>query len=156
QRRPPVGVLYGVSSSMGKVKLVSLQPAADPRSLGERSDDELITLVRAGVQPALRVLAERHTGALIRFCAKFVVDTHVGQELAQQTWLQLWANRAAYEARAPFKVFLFTIARNLCRNELRRRTRQGSWVSVRATDTEIAAVPADAPHLLDAILVRER
>jgi RNA polymerase sigma-70 factor, ECF subfamily len=115
-----------------------------------------MTLVRAGLASALRIVAERHMGNLIRFCGKFVLDVQVGQEIAQQTWLQVWAHRSAYESRRPFTVFLYTIARNLCRNELRRRARLGSWIDATVTDAHFASVPADDPTHLDALLLRER
>jgi RNA polymerase sigma-70 factor (ECF subfamily) len=138
---------------MGKMRLVSATPAT---ALHERTDDELMTLVRGGLSPALRVLAERHMPSLVRFCGKLLLDVHVGQELAQQTWLQVWANRTRYQSKDRFNVFLFTIARNLCRNELRRRSRLGSWMDTKASDAELGAVSAEDPSLLDAILLRER
>jgi RNA polymerase sigma-70 factor, ECF subfamily len=138
------------------VKLVAVPNPNDGASLRERTDEELMTLVRAGVSPALRVLAERHMGKLARFCGKLVLDVHAGQEIAQQIWLQVWAHRARYESRDRFNVFLYTIGRNLCRNELRRRTRQSSWVDARATDSDVASVAADDPTHLDALLLRER
>ncbi|CAN5856690.1 sigma-70 family RNA polymerase sigma factor [soil metagenome] len=141
---------------MGTVKLVAVQPPPDAASLRGREDDELMVLVRAGLADAIRVLAERHMGNLIRFCGKFVVDVHAGQEIAQQTWLQVWAHRTRYESQSRFNVFLYTIARNLCRNELRRRTRLGSWVDATVTDIHLASIPADDPTHLDALLLRER
>jgi RNA polymerase sigma-70 factor (ECF subfamily) len=152
---PGFGVLYDVGSPVGKVRLVAVPTPPDAASLRGRSDNELMALARAGLAPALRVLAERYMGKLIRFCGKFVVDAHVGQEIAQQTWLQLWTNRAHYESRDRFHVFLFTIARNLCRNELRRRARLGSWVDASATESRLAAISADPPQV-DILLVRER
>jgi RNA polymerase sigma-70 factor (ECF subfamily) len=142
---------------MGRVKLVAVEPpSSEAASLCDRSDEELMTLVRAGLSSALRVLAERHMSSLIRFSSKFVVDLYVGEEIAQQTWLQVWAHRAGYESRSRFKVFLYTIARNLCRNELRRRARLGSWMDATAGDTHLASVPTDDPTHLDALLLRER
>ena len=137
---------------MGKVNLVAVQTAP----LQGRTDEELMTLVRGGHAPAMRVLAGRHMERLGRFCGKYVVDVHAGQEIAQQTWLQLWAHRASYESRDRFTVFLFTIARNLCRNELRRRARLGAWVAPAATDRELASVATEGPTDLDALLLRER
>jgi len=124
--------------------------------LRERADDELMLLVRAGLAPALRALAERHMAGLIRFCGKLLVDPHAGQEVAQQAWLQVWAYRTQYEAQNRFAVFLYTIARNLCRNELRRRARLGAWVDPKANDAHLATVAAEDPSLLDQLLVRER
>jgi RNA polymerase sigma-70 factor, ECF subfamily len=141
---------------MAKLELVASQARTDAASLGDRNDEELMTLVRAGLEAALRVLAERHMAALARFCGKFVYDSHAGQEIAQQAWLQVWANRASYQSQNKFAVFLFTIARNLCRNELRRRARLGTWVDRSAHDTHIAEVAAEEGTHLDALLLRER
>jgi RNA polymerase sigma-70 factor, ECF subfamily len=140
---------------MGNPKLVAVEPPPDA-SLRGRSDEELMILVRAGLAPALRVLAERHMGKLAGFCGKFLGDAPVGQEMAQQAWLQVWAHRAGYQAQDRFSVFLYTIARNLCRNEFRRRARLGSWLDGTATDTHLASVAADDPSHLDALLLRER
>jgi RNA polymerase sigma-70 factor (ECF subfamily) len=115
-----------------------------------------MVLVRAGLADAVRVLAERHLESLVRFCGKLVLDVHAGQEIAQQTFINVWAHRARYESRERFTVFLFTIARNLCRNELRRRSRLGTWVDRNVSDTHVASVPADDPTQLDALLLRER
>jgi RNA polymerase sigma-70 factor (ECF subfamily) len=140
---------------MGNPKLVAVEPPPDAPLRG-RSDDELMILVRAGLAEALRVLAERHMGRLAGFCGKFLGDPPVGQEIAQQTWLQVWAHRASYQSQDRFTVFLYTIARNLCRNELRRRARLGSWLDGTAHDTHLASVAADDPSHLDALLSRER
>jgi RNA polymerase sigma-70 factor (ECF subfamily) len=43
--------------------------------------------------------------------------------LAQATFVQLWKTAARYQPTARFSTFLFTIARNLCLNEIRRRVR---------------------------------
>lgn len=141
---------------MGTPKLVAVTPPPDPVSLRGRDDDELMTLVRAGLAPALRVLAERHMAKLMRFCGKVLVDAHTGQEIAQQTWLQVWAHRARYQSQSRFQVFLFTIARNLCKNELRRRVRLGAWVDATVDDSRLAQVAAEGPAHVDALLLRER
>jgi len=137
------------------VKLALAKPP-DPAPLHERADEDLMTLVRAGVAPALRVLADRYMQNLVRFCGKLVVDAAIGQEIAQQAWLQVWAHRASYQSKDRFRVFLFTVARNLCRNELRRRARLGTWIDTRAPEERVAKVAEDAPEALDALLLRER
>jgi RNA polymerase sigma-70 factor (ECF subfamily) len=136
------------------LKLVST--SKPPASLKERDDDALMLLVRAAVPDALRVLADRHMAKLARFCTKFVLDAHVGQEIAQQTWLQVWAHRARYESKERFVVFLYTVARNLCRNELRRRARLGAWVDSNVTEVHLASHATDEPSHLDALVLRER
>lgn len=118
-----------------------------------------MALVRRGLADGLRILAERHMNGLARFCSKFLVDIHAGQEMAQQTWLQIWANRERYEPTSRFAVFLYTVARNLCRNELRRRRRLGAWVEGDdggGSSSRLASAASTDPDHLDALVRRER
>ena len=92
-------------------------------ALEERSDDELMRLARAGHKPAFAVLVERHARRVVACCTRSVNDAHLGRELAQDTWVLVWQGRDKYRADGGFVPWLVTIARNHCRNELRRRTR---------------------------------
>lgn len=90
-------------------------------SLASRSDDELMTLAAAGLRSAFAALVERHAVRVIGLCSRFVNDAHRGRELAQDTWVLVWQGRDRYRAEGGFVAWLVTIARNHCRNELRRR-----------------------------------
>jgi RNA polymerase sigma-70 factor (ECF subfamily) len=79
-------------------------------------------------------------------------DRRVGEDVAQETWLALWAARDRYKGSDRFDAFLFTIARNRARNALRSR-RRGARVF--ASDDQGDA-PAREAGSLDAILDRER
>src|ERR1019366_1054185 len=67
---------------------------AAPEPLPARSDDELMTLAQAGLREAFAVLVERHAERLVQVCARFVNDGELGAELAQETWVALWTERA--------------------------------------------------------------
>ena len=140
---------------MNKPKLVAVAMAPEGGGLRERTDDELMVHLRSGLAPALRVLAERHTEKLLRFCTKFLGDFQAGQDVVQKTWIQVWVNRARYDAQGRFRVLIYTIARNLCRNELRRSGRGGPRIT---TDIkpELDKITDDEPTQLDRLLVREQ
>jgi RNA polymerase sigma-70 factor (ECF subfamily) len=97
------------------------EPAQD--ALSERTDDELMELARAGLRSAFAVLVERHARRLVNLCSRFVNDAQLGRELAQDSWVLVWQAREKYRAEAGggFVPWLVTVARNHCRNELRRR-----------------------------------
>jgi RNA polymerase sigma-70 factor (ECF subfamily) len=141
---------------VAKPTLSVVPSTSDTGALEQRTDEELMKLARAGLTPAFRLLAERHTGRLVGFCSKFLSEVDAGREISQQVWLQVWAHRAAYESRDRFAVFLYTVAKNLCRNEIRRRARLGARVNTRAGDARLEALPSDDPGHLDALLLRER
>jgi RNA polymerase sigma-70 factor (ECF subfamily) len=50
-------------------------------------------------------------------------DEAEAEDLAQNVFLQVYKSRSRYKQTAKFSTWLFTIARNLCLNELRRRSR---------------------------------
>ena len=122
--------------------------------LAERDDDALMRLASAGTRSAFATLVGRHTGRLTGFCIKMTGDRRTGEDVAQETWLQVWASRQRYEPAGKFDSFLYTIARNRCRNALRSARRRGHVQSDIELDTE--QLSADDPTHLDAILDNER
>ena len=51
--------------------------------------------------------------------ARLVLNTHEAEELAQETFVRLWQQRARYRVGAEFRPWLLAIAVNLARNRLR-------------------------------------
>lgn len=117
-------------------------------ALSERSDDELMALARAGLKPAFAVLVERHALRVVRLCSRFVDDEDLGRELAQDCWVEIWRARDKYRGDGGFAIWLVTIARNHCRNALRRR-------KVREREPMRAEI-TPLPGQLDALLTEER
>jgi len=84
------------------------------------SDTSLMLRVQAGDREAFRALFEKHAPAVARFAAGFVGSAARADELAQDTFLRVYRTRETYEPRAKFSTWLYTIAHNLCLNEVRR------------------------------------
>jgi RNA polymerase sigma-70 factor (ECF subfamily) len=125
-------------------------PEAPQNALAERTDDELMQLAQAGLKSAFEVLVERHARRVVALCSRFVNDAQLGRELAQDTWVMVWQRRESYRAEGGFSSWLVTVARNHCRNQLRRR-------KLAAAHEHLA--PADAGSSsaqLDELLVEER
>lgn len=120
-------------------------------ALGERSDDELMALARAGLRSALATLVERHAARVLHACTRFVNDAQLGRELAQDTWVLVWQGRDKYRAEGTFVPWVLTVARNHCRNELRRRGKVTSLDERAASELQ-----ADSPGVLDTLLLEER
>jgi RNA polymerase sigma-70 factor (ECF subfamily) len=90
-----------------------LDPTDDP-------DSGLMLRVREGDREAFRALFDKYSRGVARFAANFTGIPARGEELAQEVFLQVYRARDRYEPRAKFSTWLYTIAHNLCLNEVRR------------------------------------
>jgi len=91
----------------------------------EHSDPDaaLMLRVKRGDRVAFAELVEKYKQPLFNFICRTVRDETEAEDLAQNVFLQVYKSRQRYERTAKFSTWLFTIARNLCLNEIRRRTR---------------------------------
>jgi RNA polymerase sigma-70 factor (ECF subfamily) len=87
------------------------------------SDAVLMLRVKRGDRAAFAELVEKYKQPLFNFVFRTLRDEIETEDVAQNTFLQVWKSRARYERTAKFSTWLFTIARNLCLNEIRRRSR---------------------------------
>lgn len=143
----PRVVLAGV---MNFLRLVRPAPT-QAQPLSGRDDDALMTLVQAGSRDAFAMLVERHALRVVRTCARFMGERDQASDLAQGIWVTVWKSRARYQPGSEFLTWLITIARNRCRNELRR---QGAVD--RHVQKELASGTDHSPEQLDSLLQQER
>ena len=79
--------------------------------------------VKRGDREAFTELVGKWQQPLMNFVFGTLRDETESEDVAQNTFVQVWKSRARYERTAKFSTWLFTIARNLCLNEIRRRSR---------------------------------
>jgi len=154
QRASAIGVLLVVT--MPRERDLRLVPAPAPRAIDDRADEDLMVAAAAGSRDALGVLVARHLGRLTGFCAKLVADQRVAEELAQDVLLAVWRVRRDYRPEKPFRVFLFTIASNRCRNHARSWRRGLRWFGRRGDAEALDELPALDAGQLDRVLTQER
>jgi len=141
----------GLGPGLGLVR----DSGSTPEALAARGDDELMALARAGLRAAFAVLVERHARRVVDLCARFVNDAQQGQELAQDTWVMVWQARERYRGAGAFVPWLITVARNHCRNHLRRRKLAPAPTAL-APDVEMAPPAGGSATQLDGLLLEER
>ena len=78
---------------------------------------------RRGDRAAFTELVEKYKQPVMNFIFRTLRDEAESEDLAQNVFLQAYKSRTRYKQTAKFSTWLFTIARNLCLNELRRRSR---------------------------------
>jgi RNA polymerase sigma-70 factor (ECF subfamily) len=76
------------------------------------ADGELLARVRAGEEDAFVQLAARHHTAMLRLARSFVANTHVAEEVVQDTWLVVLRGLERFEGRSTFRGWLFAILVN--------------------------------------------
>jgi len=124
---------------------------AEGQALCCRNDDTLMTLAQAGSRDAFAVLVERHALQVVHTCWRFTGNVERAKELGQEVWVTVWERRVRYKPGTEFLVWLITIARNRCRNELRRQR-----VVERHKTATMPLGTAISPAQIDALLDEER
>jgi len=71
---------------------------------------------------AFELLVRRHRGAVFQFLLRSVGERGRAEDLLQETWLKVVRGAAAWEPKARFTTWVYTMARNLCVDESRRAT----------------------------------
>ena len=77
----------------------------------------------AGHDAALNDLMERHATPLFRFLCRMLNNEDDANDMAQETFVRVFQARASFDPNKKFSTWLFTIAANLARNQIRWRTR---------------------------------
>lgn len=79
--------------------------------------------VQRGDDEAFATLVERYQQPVLNLLYRSLPDATEAEDLAQTVFVQVYKSAPRYRPTARFSTWLFTIARNLCLNELRRRSR---------------------------------
>jgi len=95
----------------------------------EPTDDQLISLSKDGNLAAFNTLVERHQAAIYSLCLRLTGSPESAEDATQEAFL------SAYRALARFqggnvRSWLFRIAANECKDELRRRRRKDLALSL--------------------------
>ncbi len=86
-------------------------------------DATLMLRVKEGDMEAFESLVEKYKGPVMSLVYRTLPDAIEAEDIAQHVFLQVYKAAHRYEVSAKFSTWLFTIARNLCLNEIRRRSR---------------------------------
>jgi RNA polymerase sigma-70 factor (ECF subfamily) len=118
-------------------------------------DAALMLRVQRGDRAAFTELVTKYQQPIYNFILRTLRDETEAEDIAQTTFVQVWKSAARYRPSARFSTWLFTIARNLCLNEIRRRSRHpadsmdapavtGEEHTVPQIEDAVTAQPTDA------------
>jgi RNA polymerase sigma-70 factor, ECF subfamily len=103
------------------VTILAIRPVSDYRQL---SDNDCMGELGRGDERGLAEIMRRYQWPLVRYLARIVNDAERARDLAQETFFKIFRHRSAYRTSARFATWLFHIARNVARDELRARRRR--------------------------------
>lgn len=90
-------------------------PRTDP------TDESLMIRFQSGDRAAFTILVRRHQGPLFNFALRYLRSSPVAEEVVQDAFVRVVQNAAEFKHEARFSTWLYTITRNLCIDQTRKR-----------------------------------
>jgi len=109
------------------VKREGVHPAGSAQSarlqLQTLSDSEVVQRFLDGDERAFGELVSRYDTRLLNFVYRTVGDRERAQDLVQETFVRVYRHLHRFDQSKKFSTWIYTIAGNLAKNELRNRSR---------------------------------
>jgi len=103
-------------------------------SVEEQDRTDMARLAK-GHAAALNDLMARHSEQVFHYLVRSLQNEEEAEDVAQETFVRLYQNRARFDTRQKFSTWLYAIASNLVRDRYRWRTRHPQ-VSLEAQNEE--------------------
>ncbi|MCK4412128.1 MAG: sigma-70 family RNA polymerase sigma factor [Candidatus Eisenbacteria sp.] len=102
-----------------------MQPVDEKSGSGlvDLPDEELMERIVAGNELAFELLVKRYQAKITNLVHRFIYDRERAVEIAQEVFLRVFLHRKRYRRSGRFSTWIYTIAVNLAKNELRRKAR---------------------------------
>ena len=138
-----------------------MAPDRDPASppILSLSDEDLMARVAEDDERAFTELVRRFQGRVINLVSRVLNDRECGDDITQEVFVRVFVHRRNYRRGSKFSTWLFTIAANLAKNEIRRRVRRRNWFSLNALQEVLkdsAIVLADPTEGRESRMEREQ
>ena len=85
---------------------------------------DIIFRLKQGDKSAFNQLFERYHRRIYLFCLHYHYGKEEAEEIVQEVFLKLWLNRNSIDSSGNVQSFIYTIARNLIFNNLKRKIYQ--------------------------------
>jgi len=136
---------------------INVEQSAEQLDSLDRAD---MTRLAAGKDAALNSLMDRHASKLFNYLARSLGDENDAADIAQDTFVRVYQNRAKFNPERKFSTWLYTIATNLVKDRFRYRSRHPQ-VSLDATNDSTGhnlgeILPEDKPSARETLEADER
>lgn len=102
----------------------------EPAPILSVSDEDLMARAALDDDKAFTELVRRYQTRVMHLVSRLLNDREVSDDIAQEVFVRVHLHRRNYRTGSKFSTWLFTIAANLAKNEIRRRKRRRNWTSL--------------------------
>ena len=124
------------------------------------TDEELIARFQEGDEQAYVELVNRFRNRLMSFIYRYVNDMEQAEDIVQDALLKLYTHKHYYKNIAKFSTWIYTIAANLAKTELRKKkSRKVTYLSQMGPeerDYELPAVEPDTDELAQSEYIEKK
>ncbi|HEX5724236.1 MAG TPA: sigma-70 family RNA polymerase sigma factor [Longimicrobiaceae bacterium] len=92
-------------------------------ALKRLEDNDVVAHFLAGDKKAFGELVERYQNRLLNFVYRTTGDRERAEDLVQETFIRVYRHLHRFDQTKKFSTWIYTIASNLAKNELRNRSR---------------------------------
>jgi RNA polymerase sigma-70 factor (ECF subfamily) len=89
-----------------------------------RTDEELFELCRERDGRAWETLIQRHQDRVLNLAYQFTGNREQARDLAQEIFVRLYQTMESFQSGRSFRVWLYSVGRNLCIDHYRRERRE--------------------------------
>lgn len=116
---------WATSPEAATARMTDSAPSSTPSpQIVEDIDSACLRAIAAGDQAAFASIVERWQVRLINFFYRSVGNRSDAEDLAQETFLELYRAAGRYEPRGTFNAYIFTVARRRLIDSYRKKARR--------------------------------
>ena len=113
---------------MADVALKHKAPKARPgvsvrEQLRAMEDGDVVAAFLAGEERAFQEIVDRYQTRLLNFVYRTIGDREKAEDLVQEVFIRVYRHLHRFDPSKKFSTWIYTIASNLAKNELRNRSR---------------------------------
>ena len=124
------------------------------------SDEDLIKRFQDGDEQAYVELVNRYRDRLMNFVYRFTSDSEQSEDIVQETLIKLYTHKHYYKKIAKFSTWIYTIAANYAKTELRKKKNRKitnlSQMSSDEKDYDLPSVQPDTDQLIESEYLEKR
>jgi len=91
------------------------------KETAKQVDHDLLRQVQHGDMVAFSRLVDRYRNRLMNVIGRMLMDAEEAEDIVQESFLRVYQHRMSFDFKHCFSTWLYTIALNLARNELRKK-----------------------------------